>query len=166
MESVYSCLERKRSVSSMRRWKWPPKWRASSQQKMAVRAPPMCRCPVGLGAKRVTTFMVNYGHMVPEGKCALLLCLKYCEGQRAPCGAIGCAQSCATWYCQGGFVPAFAPLCNAGNKASQRAFLRLEREGKYLSDRAFGIFGNPQTSLQGYYPCPYTSRAPLPLIAS
>ena len=48
-------VERARSVSSMRRWNSPPWWRANSQLNSAVRAPPMCRKPVGEGAKRVTT---------------------------------------------------------------------------------------------------------------
>src|SRR6202012_1616933 len=39
----------------MRTTTWPPRRRASSQQYRAVRAPPMCRKPVGLGAKRVRT---------------------------------------------------------------------------------------------------------------
>src|ERR1700722_5608082 len=36
----------------MRRMKTPPAWRAKSQLKRAVRAPPTCRKPVGEGAKR------------------------------------------------------------------------------------------------------------------
>ena len=40
------------SVSSMRRIIVPPLWRAYSQLKMKVRALPMCRNPVGEGAKR------------------------------------------------------------------------------------------------------------------
>lgn len=59
MESVYSCLDRSLSVSSMRNLNSPPKWRARSQQKMAVRPPPICKCPVGLGAKRVMTFFMS-----------------------------------------------------------------------------------------------------------
>src|SRR5689334_12301863 len=39
----------------MRRMKVPPTWRAKSQLKSAVRAPPTCRKPVGLGAKRTLT---------------------------------------------------------------------------------------------------------------
>jgi hypothetical protein len=35
----------------------PPWWRAKSQLKSAVRAPPICRKPVGEGAKRTTTDM-------------------------------------------------------------------------------------------------------------
>ena len=52
MSSMFSSVERERSVSSMRRMKTPPWWRANSQLKSAVRAPPTCRCPVGLGANR------------------------------------------------------------------------------------------------------------------
>jgi hypothetical protein len=47
-------VERARSVSSMRSSILPPVARANSQLKSAVRAPPMCRKPVGDGAKRVT----------------------------------------------------------------------------------------------------------------
>ncbi len=48
-------VERSRSVSSTRRMNLPPWRRAYSQQNSAVRTPPMCSRPVGLGAKRVTT---------------------------------------------------------------------------------------------------------------
>ena len=41
------------SVSSMRRTYLPPCRRAKSQLNSAVRTPPMCRKPVGLGANRV-----------------------------------------------------------------------------------------------------------------
>ncbi len=50
-----SGVERSRSVSSMRRMNWPPMRRAYSQLNSAVRTPPMCSRPVGLGAKRVMT---------------------------------------------------------------------------------------------------------------
>src|SRR6185503_1765483 len=50
-----SLVERTLSVSSMRSRNLPPWWRANSQLNKAVRAPPMCRNPVGEGAKRVTT---------------------------------------------------------------------------------------------------------------
>ena len=53
--SVIASFERARSVSSMRSTKVPPLWRASSQLKSAVRAPPTCRNPVGDGAKRTRT---------------------------------------------------------------------------------------------------------------
>src|SRR5690606_4781754 len=43
----------------MRSTNSPPRWRDSSQQYSAVRAPPMCRYPVGLGAKRVRTVMAG-----------------------------------------------------------------------------------------------------------
>src|SRR5262245_3076247 len=39
----------------MRRMKTPPWWRANAQLNSAVRAPPTCRWPVGLGAKRTRT---------------------------------------------------------------------------------------------------------------
>src|ERR1700722_5382590 len=48
-----SSVERSRSVSSMRRTNVPECRRAYSQEKSAVRRPPICRKPVGLGAKRV-----------------------------------------------------------------------------------------------------------------
>jgi hypothetical protein len=48
-------VERSRSVSSTRTRNFPPVWRAYNQLNSAVRAPPMCRKPVGDGAKRVTT---------------------------------------------------------------------------------------------------------------
>jgi len=37
----------------------PPVWRAKSQLKSAVRAPPMWRCPVGEGAKRTRIVMMD-----------------------------------------------------------------------------------------------------------
>src|SRR5882757_95347 len=52
-----SGVERSRSVSSMRSTKTPAWRRAYNQQNSAVRNPPMCRKPVGLGAKRVRTIM-------------------------------------------------------------------------------------------------------------
>src|SRR5690625_7019793 len=48
-------LERSRSVSSMRRTNCPPVARAASQANSAVLAPPICKSPVGEGAKRVLT---------------------------------------------------------------------------------------------------------------
>src|SRR4051812_12008249 len=47
-----SSVERSKSVSSIRRMKVPPKWRAKSQLNSAVRAPPTWRYPVGEGANR------------------------------------------------------------------------------------------------------------------
>src|SRR5438132_11230054 len=41
------------SVWSIRSRNFPPSLRANSQLNRAVRTPPMCRYPVGLGAKRV-----------------------------------------------------------------------------------------------------------------
>ena len=55
MASIAASVERLRSVSSIRRRNRPPWWRANSQLNSAVRAPPMCRKPVGEGAKRVMT---------------------------------------------------------------------------------------------------------------
>ncbi len=49
---MFSGVERSRSVSSMRSTIVPASWRASSQLNRAVLAPPMCRAPVGEGAKR------------------------------------------------------------------------------------------------------------------
>ena len=53
--SIAAWVERALSVSSIRSRNLPPWWRANSQLNSAVRAPPMCRKPVGEGAKRVTT---------------------------------------------------------------------------------------------------------------
>src|SRR3954469_22408360 len=50
-----SLVERTLSVSSILSRNLPPWWRANSQLNTAVRAPPICRNPVGEGAKRVTT---------------------------------------------------------------------------------------------------------------
>ena len=52
MELSDASVLRSTSVSSMRRIIVPPLWRAYSQLKMNVRALPMCRNPVGDGAKR------------------------------------------------------------------------------------------------------------------
>ncbi len=52
MLRVFASVDRSRSVSSMRRMNVPPFLRAHSQLKRAVRAPPTCRYPVGLGANR------------------------------------------------------------------------------------------------------------------
>src|SRR6516162_9251845 len=52
MESVYSCFERSKSVSSMRKRNAPLLCRAKSQLKIAERNPPICKCPVGDGANR------------------------------------------------------------------------------------------------------------------
>src|SRR5262245_240205 len=49
-----AAVERSRSVSSIRSSILPPCRRANSQLNKAVRPPPMCRKPVGEGAKRVT----------------------------------------------------------------------------------------------------------------
>ena len=57
MGEIASGVDRLRSVSSIRKRYTPPLWRAKSQLKSAVRAPPICRNPVGEGAKRVTTVM-------------------------------------------------------------------------------------------------------------
>src|SRR6266850_2092052 len=58
---VCSSVERALSVSSMRSRKVPPLFRAYSQLKSAVRAPPTWRYPVGEGAKRTRTVMGNGG---------------------------------------------------------------------------------------------------------
>src|SRR5262245_36288364 len=49
-----AAVERSRSVSSILSSILPPCRRANSQLNKAVRPPPMCRKPVGEGAKRVT----------------------------------------------------------------------------------------------------------------
>src|SRR4029450_6067520 len=59
---MFSSVERERSVSSMRRMNVPRWWRARSQLKSAVRAPPTWRWPVGLGAKRTR---IGVGTSVP-----------------------------------------------------------------------------------------------------
>ena len=51
----YSSVERSGSVSSSRRMKLPPALRAISQLNSAARRLPICRKPVGEGAKRVMT---------------------------------------------------------------------------------------------------------------
>ncbi len=56
-----SGVERSRSVSSIRSTNVPPVWRATSQLNSAVRAPPTCRLPVGLGAKRTRAGPVTSG---------------------------------------------------------------------------------------------------------
>src|SRR5262245_32798669 len=55
--SVAVSTSRLVSVFSIRSRNSPPSWRAKSQLKSAVCAPPMCRKPVGLGAKRTTSGM-------------------------------------------------------------------------------------------------------------
>src|SRR2546423_12065204 len=60
-----SGVDRTRSVSSMRNRNLPPWCRAKSQLKSAVRAPPMCRNPVGEGAKRTTTLIRRGWGWVP-----------------------------------------------------------------------------------------------------
>src|SRR4051812_34817107 len=54
-------VERARSVSSMRSRNFPPRPRAYSQLNSAVRPPPICRKPVGEGAKRVTISDMRLG---------------------------------------------------------------------------------------------------------
>src|SRR6201987_3229063 len=63
MTRTASSVERSRSVSSTRRMNLPPLRRAYSQLKSAVRTPPTCSRPVGLGAKRVTTVMDRGAHV-------------------------------------------------------------------------------------------------------
>ena len=53
--AVAAGAERGRAVASSRSKKRPPRRRAKSKLKRAVRAPPICRYPVGEGANRVTT---------------------------------------------------------------------------------------------------------------
>ena len=77
-------VERSRSVSSIRRMNLPPVRRAYSQQNSAVRAPPTCSSPVGLGAKRVTTVM--------EG---LPICPQMCGARMLPRAAAIRLAPCA-----------------------------------------------------------------------
>src|SRR3954468_14399674 len=60
-------VERARSVSSMRSRNFPPRPRAYSQLNSAVRPPPICRKPVGEGAKRVTTGAVMSARSIWSG---------------------------------------------------------------------------------------------------
>ncbi len=55
MFSTYSGFDRSVSVSSIRRMNLPPWCRANNQLNRAVRAVPMWRLPVGLGAMRTRT---------------------------------------------------------------------------------------------------------------
>ena len=64
MASMSSGRLRSWSVSSMRRTRVPPCWRAKSQLNSADRAPPTCRYPVGAGAKRTRGLDVT-GSRVP-----------------------------------------------------------------------------------------------------
>ena len=57
MPWVKASVERSRSVSSTRSRKSPPVWRLYRKLNSAVRAPPICNWPVGLGAKRVRTLV-------------------------------------------------------------------------------------------------------------
>src|SRR5580692_2093600 len=57
MTRTLSAVLRSWSVSSIRRTNVPPVFRAQSQLKSAVRTPPMCRYPVGDGAKRTRVLM-------------------------------------------------------------------------------------------------------------
>src|SRR5436189_4693290 len=59
MTSTASCEFRAASVSSTRKMNVPLVCRANSQLNSAVRAPPMCSDPVGLGAKRTRTGRVE-----------------------------------------------------------------------------------------------------------
>ena len=67
--ATFAGVERSRSVSSMRSTSSPSLWRASSQLKRAVRAPPMCSAPVGDGAKRTLIIgaMLIGAHVSPAG---------------------------------------------------------------------------------------------------
>src|SRR5438874_1390088 len=68
MTSTASCKLRATSVSSIRSTNVPPVCRAYSQLNRAVRAPPMCKNPVGLGAKRTRTF-ISSNYTLPT-RCA------------------------------------------------------------------------------------------------
>src|SRR4051794_30471902 len=52
----------------MRSRNCPPKWRARTNEKSAVRAPPTWRKPVGEGAKRVTTLLAMEAAHYQEAK--------------------------------------------------------------------------------------------------
>ena len=83
--SIASLVERALSVSSIRSRNLPPWWRANSQLNSAVRAPPICRKPVGEGAKRVTTgYRLRWSIFLAcaQARFPLLLMLQ-CNG-RAP----------------------------------------------------------------------------------
>ena len=68
--STFSGVERSRSVSSIRSRNWPPLPRARSQLYSAVRAPPMCRAPVGEGANRTRIWTQ---HAMKRGRPDLML---------------------------------------------------------------------------------------------
>ncbi len=55
----------------MRSTNWPPWRRAKAQLNSAVRAEPMCRNPVGLGAKRVRTGAMASGGYRRHGPLAI-----------------------------------------------------------------------------------------------
>ena len=68
MPSVHSGRLRASSVSSMRRTKVPPCWRAKSQLNSAARALPTWKYPVGDGAKRArgaVGSVIRYGWRIP-----------------------------------------------------------------------------------------------------
>ena len=69
MVCLLSGVLRATSVSSMRRTKTPFVFLAQSQLKSAVRTPPMCRYPVGEGAKRTRT--VFMGRSMYSGSAAM-----------------------------------------------------------------------------------------------
>ena len=94
MESMFASVERERSVSSIRRMNWPPWWRAKSQLKRAVRAPPTCRCPVGLGAKRTLTGVAN-------AVCVIALSVRYLTWR----GALAPLQTLTTVAVEGAWTP-------------------------------------------------------------
>src|SRR5439155_15993447 len=66
IERVDSSVERCRSVSSMRSRNLPPTLRANNQLNSAERAAPMCRYPVGDGAKRTRIVMLLTNHKDPK----------------------------------------------------------------------------------------------------
>src|SRR6266550_698778 len=92
-------VDRVRSVSSMRSRKMPPWCRAKSQLKSAVRAPPMCRKPVGEGAKRtVTVIPGGWGAAEPISTIGQLVVAKHLAQaglHQLPCRGVGKLASAA-----------------------------------------------------------------------
>ncbi len=82
MASMSSGRLRSWSVSSIRRTRVPPCWRAKSQLNSADRAPPTCRYPVGAGAKRTRGLDVT-GSRVPAASPPLAVAGRY-QGMATP----------------------------------------------------------------------------------
>src|SRR5438045_4085245 len=85
--STEACVERSRSVSSTRRTNTPLLWRANAHEYSAVRAPPTWRNPVGLGAKRVRTWLVTVWSersWRPGGKAGIVVAMSSVQPNSMP----------------------------------------------------------------------------------